>query len=65
MWFREYRDYKIDQPLIKEQISSGQGMVGCEMHEINGWGEEYHQLSNKRKKGIFAILMDALFGGEK
>jgi hypothetical protein len=42
MWPKAYRDYKRDQPLIKYQVSSGHGIVGCEMHEINGWGNSWH-----------------------
>lgn len=61
MWFREYRDYKIDDPLIKEQISPNHGMEGCEMHDLNGWGEEYHLPRKKKKKGFFSSLIDSLF----
>ncbi|MBA3957839.1 MAG: hypothetical protein H0X51_05530 [Parachlamydiaceae bacterium] len=42
MWWRAYRDYKIDQPLIKYPVYPSHGIIGCEMHEINGWGSNYH-----------------------
>ncbi len=42
MWPKAYRDYKRDQPLIKYQVSSGHGIIGCEMHDINGWGDYWH-----------------------
>ncbi len=48
MWFKEYRDYKVDTPLIKEQIEPGRGIIGCEMHDLNGWGDEIH---HHRKSG--------------
>lgn len=57
MWFRRYKDYEIDQPLIKDQVSSGNGIIGCEMHELNGWGDTIHRpspvksLENKEQKG--------------
>lgn len=38
MWFKEYRDYPIDTPLIQKRVESGHGIIGCEMHELNGWG---------------------------
>ena len=53
MWFKQYRDYKIDKPLIKEQVSPGHGIIGCEMHELNGWGNRLHSPSKSRKKGLF------------
>jgi hypothetical protein len=60
MWFKEYRDYPIDKPLVKEQVESGHGIIGCEMHEINGWGTHLHQIK-PRKKGIFSRLMSHFF----
>ncbi len=38
----EYFDYKVDQPLIKFPVEPGRGIIGCEMHEINGWGNTLH-----------------------
>jgi len=60
MWFKEYRDYPIDKPLIKEQVESGKGIVGCEMHDLNGWGSDLHQMKRK-KKGIFGRMAVSLF----
>lgn len=42
MWFRSFRDYPIDKPLIKYQVEPSHGIIGCEMHEINGWGNDLH-----------------------
>ncbi|MGZ3633372.1 MAG: hypothetical protein ACXWM7_03485 [Parachlamydiaceae bacterium] len=38
MWLKFYRDYPVDTPLIKNRLQSVQGIIGCEMHELNGWG---------------------------
>lgn len=53
MWPKKYRDYPVDRPLIKEQVNPGNGIVGCEMHDLNGWGNELHQMSPKKKRGSF------------
>jgi len=42
MWLKFYRDYPVDTPLIKNRVQSGQGIIGCEMHELNGWGNTLH-----------------------
>jgi hypothetical protein len=60
MWFKEYRDYPIDHPLIKEKVEPGNGIIGCEMHDLNGWGTERHHFK-PRKKGLWARLISYLF----
>lgn len=60
MWFKEYHDYPIDKPLIKEQVEPGHGIIGCEMHDLNGWSTHLHQIE-PRKKGFWAKLMTHLF----
>lgn len=60
MWFKHYRDYPIDRPLIKEQVEPSHGIVGCEMHDLNGWGSELHHLK-PRKKTFWAKLKAYLF----
>lgn len=60
MWFRQYCDYPIDRPLIKEQVESGHGIIGCEMHDLNGWGTQLHRLK-PRKKSLWAKLLAVLF----
>jgi hypothetical protein len=50
MWQKSYRDYKLDEPLVKSKVEPGRGIVGCEMHELNGWGEEWHVVRKKTKK---------------
>lgn len=62
MWFKEYRDYPIDRPLIKEQVEPNKGIIGCEMHDLNGWGTHLHQIKRK-KKGWWAKLI-SLFAKE-
>lgn len=52
MWFKQYRDYPIDQPLIKEPVEPSRGIIGCEMHELNGWGAEHH-IPKKNQGGFF------------
>ena len=64
MWFKEYRDYPIDRPLIKEQVEPGDGIIGCEMHDLNGWGSEMHQIRS-RKKGWWSKLVTFLSSGKK
>lgn len=58
MYPKNYEDYKEDEPLIQHPVSSGKGIVGAEMHEINGWGLKFHQ---KKKKAGF---LTRLFKGE-
>ena len=60
MWFKQYRDYPIDHPLIKEQVEPNHGIIGCEMHDLNGWGIEMHRFK-PHKKGVWAKLMSSLF----
>jgi hypothetical protein len=56
MWWKEYRDYPLDKPLIKYQVQPGKGIIGCEMHEINGWGNTIfrehpkHRISEKKER---------------
>lgn len=42
MWPKDYKDYPKDSPLKKERVESGKGIIGCEMHESNGWGTSFH-----------------------
>jgi hypothetical protein len=64
MWPKSYRDYKEDQDLIKSQVESGKGINGCEMHELNGWGNSYH-IPKKKKKGIIHLFLENLFSKKK
>lgn len=50
MWFKKYRDYPPDESLIKEKVEPGKGIIGCEMHDINGWGESFHQYQPRKKR---------------
>lgn len=42
MWPKSYKDYREDEPLIKYQVEPSRGIIGCEMHELNGWGNTLH-----------------------
>lgn len=52
MWWREYKDYPPDAPLKKETVEPGRGIVGCEMHENNGWGLSFHNNPPRTLTGI-------------
>jgi len=60
MWPKSYKDYPEDKPLKKEEVRSGKGIVGCEMHDLNGWGESYHTFRPK-KRGIIFHFLNRLF----
>lgn len=48
--------------MVKEKVESGHGIIGCEMHEPNGWGESYHIMKKRsQKKGVFRTLLESLF----
>lgn len=64
MWRNLYKDYSPDSDWIKEKVHSGKGITGCEMHELNGWGEAYHQ-APKPKKRFFWSLIKRIFKGKK
>lgn len=53
MWPKAYRDYKTDEPLVKQRVEPGKGIVGCEMHDLNGWGNTLHVPAEKKKRGFF------------
>jgi hypothetical protein len=50
MWPKSYKDYPIDTPLIKQQVRPGKGIIGCEMHELNGWGLLKRKNDNNNRK---------------
>lgn len=56
MWPKSYRDYKIDQDLIKNKVEPSRGIVGCEMHDLNGWGNTLHIPKRKGRKGLFRAI---------
>lgn len=64
MWFKQYRDYKTDKPLIKEQVEPGRGIIGCEMHDLNGWGNSIHQ-PKSQKRGFLGTFIAHLFRRKK
>ncbi len=42
MWQNLYSDYPQDTQTKNLHVEIGKGIVGCEMHEIAGWGEAHH-----------------------
>lgn len=62
MWQKSYRDYKPDEPLTKQTVESGKGIIGCEMHDLNGWGEAWHSTRKRRPKGLMHTLLQSFFG---
>lgn len=62
MWPKRYKDYREDASLIKQKVESGKGIIGCEMHENNGWGETIH--FKKRKQNVLARFFE-LFSKKK
>lgn len=62
MWPKSYRDYKTDEPLIKYQVEPSHGIIGCEMHDLNGWGTQLHIPRKKRRKGFFSRLLQKITG---
>lgn len=64
MWFREFKDYPIDKKVIRAPVETGKGIIGCEMNELMGWGNNIH-IAPKKRKGIVARLLEYLSGTEK
>lgn len=60
MWPKKYEDYPEDTPLVKEQIDSGKGIIGCEMHDLNGWGGTFHR--HRKKKSGLRRFLERIFG---
>ncbi len=60
MWPKVYRDYPPDHPLKKYRVEPGKGIIGCEMHELNGWGNSLHVPRRAKKKGLIARLLETL-----
>lgn len=65
MWPKEYKDYPVDSPLVKEQVEPGKGIIGCEMHDLNGYGLTKHKSRKGKKKSLLVVLAQLLFGGKK
>ncbi|MFN4174760.1 MAG: hypothetical protein ACK4HV_06625 [Parachlamydiaceae bacterium] len=57
MWHKEFKDYPIDSPLKKERVNK---LAGCEMHELNGWGNTL-DLPKARKDTFIRRILKKLF----
>jgi hypothetical protein len=64
MWNNTYKDHEMDGPFTKERVASGRGIIGCEMHDLNGWGEKYH-CKPPRKPGLIASILGSLLSSKK
>jgi hypothetical protein len=60
MWHNTYKDCPHDTLLKKEEVSPGKGIIGCEMHERNGWGDT-HRRHKKQPKGMLSMLFSFIF----
>jgi hypothetical protein len=62
MWHREFKDYKTDRPLIQYQVEPGRGIIGCEMHDLNGWGTLIHIPRKRKRRGVIGKFIAYLLG---
>lgn len=63
MWKNTYKDYKPDGSWVKQRVETGKSIVGCEMNELNGWGEAHHVHRPKKKSFLRTILNSILKRG--
>lgn len=63
MWPKKYADYPVDESLVNQPVEPGKGIVGCEMHDRNGWGET-DQITPLPRRGFLMTLL-ALFQRKK
>ncbi len=56
MWRNTYKDYKPDDEWVQEPVEPGKGIVGCEMHELNGWGNHLHIPKKKKKRWYHSLF---------
>lgn len=56
MWKNVYEDYPPDEKWQHFDVGSGDGITGCEMHEINGWQNTHH--CPLKQKGFFSKLKE-------
>jgi hypothetical protein len=64
MWHNTYEDHPVDELLSKENPETGKGLIGCQMKEINGWGEAQH-VKKHPPSGMLKALIDFCFSGKK
>ena len=60
MWTNTYKDYKPDDAWVKDQVEPTKGITGCEMHELNGWGNNVH-IHKKKKEGVIRTFLNRIF----
>jgi hypothetical protein len=64
MWPKSYKDYPLDKPLKKSIVEPSKGIIGCEMHDLNGWGNTLHSPKQKKKRGLLAALFSKFLSKE-
>ncbi len=60
MWDYHYKKRPKDAPLSSQKVEAGKGIVGCEMHELHGWGAKQHS-SPQPERGLLRALCAWLF----
>ena len=61
MWRNTYEDCPVDELLSREQIETGASIIGCQMKELNGWGEKQDLPIKPKSGGILKALIDLFF----
>ena len=61
MWPKSYKDYKEDECLVKEKVYPGKGIIGSEMHDINGFGNTHHRPKKSKNPSFIRTLLNAVF----
>jgi hypothetical protein len=62
MWWKEYADHRYDEPLKKQRVETGKGIVGCEMNDRHGYGTTLHRSQYRIKRGLITGFFAWLFG---
>lgn len=65
MWWKEYEDLRPDEPLVQERVEPGNGVIGCEMHGLYGWGERYSLPPAPKHGGLLSLLRTLFFSQRK
>lgn len=63
MWWQDFGDKGLDEPLKDIKLESGKGISGCEMQEICGWGINHHTYY-RPSVGFLRQLKSLIFGSK-
>ena len=58
MWRYDYKDYQTDDTLVEQEVEPGKGIVGVEMHDVNGWNERH--LQQRKARGWLRNFLAAI-----